>query len=141
MNVYLDASAIVPLFVPEASTNAIVDAIEALTRPPVISDFGAGEISSAVSRHVRMGTFSELDAMSVLETFDQWIASAVEYRTVGSHDMRRAVAIVRRFDLKLRFPDALHVAICADAGLTLATRDRQMADAAITLGLSVMSIE
>ena len=45
---------------------------------------------------------------------------------------------VRRFDLKLRAPDALHAAICRRLGMRLVTLDRRLAAAARALGIDVL---
>ncbi len=49
-------------------------------------------------------------------------------------ESRSADIYVRRFELKLRTPDALHAAICRRTGSTLVTLDQRLADAAGELG-------
>jgi hypothetical protein len=44
---------------------------------------------------------------------------------------------VRRFDLLLRAPDALHAAICRRLDLTLVTLDQRLAKAAREVGIEV----
>jgi uncharacterized protein len=55
-------------------------------------------------------------------------------------DVQQAAILVRRFELKLRTPDALHVAICARLGLTLVTRDGGMANAATIVGVATIPL-
>ena len=52
-------------------------------------------------------------------------------------DVRLAYAYVRRFDLALRAPDALHIAIDRRLDVSLATVDRRLAAAAGELGVTV----
>ncbi len=54
-----------------------------------------------------------------------------------SADVTRADALMRRLDLPLRTPDALHIAIAERVGATLATFDVKMAAAARVIGLPV----
>ena len=48
-----------------------------------------------------------------------------------------ARAFIARFDLPLRSPDALHLAVAAGEGLPLVTADQQLARNAEALGLEV----
>ena len=50
---------------------------------------------------------------------------------------RLAYAYVRRFDLRLRALDALHLAIARRVDATLITLDRRLASAARELGIAV----
>ncbi len=52
-------------------------------------------------------------------------------------DARLAHVFVRRFDLMLRAPDALHAALCRRADLRLVTLNKRLANAAETLGVRV----
>jgi predicted nucleic acid-binding protein len=52
-------------------------------------------------------------------------------------DFSAATVFLRRFDLGLRTPDALHIAIAARLGAKLVTFDVKMAAAAAALGLDV----
>ena len=52
-------------------------------------------------------------------------------------DLAAATMFLRRLDLPLRTPDALHIAIAQRLGATLVTFDRQMAASAHALGTAV----
>ena len=104
---------------------------------PIISDYGAGEVASAISRRVRTGTISVDDARSSLDEFDVWTNALATVIDIDTRDVQRASQIVRQFDLNLRFPDALHVAICDNRRLALVTGDAQMAAAAGKLKIDV----
>ena len=73
-----------------------------------------------------------------LADFDDWRAGATEAADMDPHDCRVANYYVRRFNLGLRAPDALHAAICRRLELRLVTLDRRLAAAAMELGIDVM---
>jgi uncharacterized protein len=52
-------------------------------------------------------------------------------------DVRLAAAYVRRFDLALRAPDALHLAIARRLDIALVTLDRRIMAAASDLGVAL----
>jgi hypothetical protein len=52
-------------------------------------------------------------------------------------DVRLAVTYVRRFELALRAPDALHLAIARRLDATIVTLDRRLSAAAVELGIAV----
>ena len=52
-------------------------------------------------------------------------------------DIAAADRILRRLDVNLRTPDALHIAIAERIGATLVTFDRQMEAGARALGMAV----
>jgi hypothetical protein len=65
-------------------------------------------------------------------------ARSALYLDVEAANVRLADIFVRRFDLMLRTPDALHTAIYSRLGLTLVTLHRRLANAARALGLAVI---
>lgn len=102
-----------------------------------VSTLAAGEFASAISRHVRMKIFTEEEANSRLGFFDSWLTSTTSI-ALDNADIRRASSIVRRFDLKLMMPDAIHVALCERHELMLVTLDERLAEAARGLRVEVV---
>ena len=137
MSFFFDASLILPTIVREPATPVVDEFIDSIGETPQVSEFTAAEVASALSRLVRMGQLAEDDALGRLADFDAWCGSVATLVEVESSDVRLAGIIVRRFDLKLRTPDALHVACCRRLGATLATLDRRLAAAARDLGVAV----
>ena len=70
--------------------------------------------------------------------FDIWRAGMTATADITAADARLANAYVRRFDLMLRAPDALHAAICRRIELRLVTLDRRLATAARELGIDAV---
>jgi predicted nucleic acid-binding protein len=138
LNLYLDASVLIPAVIEEPSSTAVRELFR--NRPDELSvgDFAAAEVASALSRLVRIERLTATEAAERLADFDEWRASATELAEMDAHDCRLANTYVRRFDLKLRAPDALHAAICRRLGLQLATLDRRLAAAARELSISVV---
>lgn len=137
MNAYLDASVLLPTIVREPGS-AVVDLLLGnWSGMLLVSDLAAAEVASAVSRLVRTNRMARDDAVDRLADFDAWRAGMTLLCDVRAADMRLAGAYVRRFELMLRAPDALHAAICCRLDLTLLTLDRKLATAGRELGLTV----
>ena len=104
----------------------------------IVGDLAAAEVASAFSRLVRVGTVLAAEAAARLADFDAWRAAATDTVDLQASDARLANILVRRFDLMLRAPDALHAAICRRTGNVLVTLDRRLARAAAELGIGVV---
>ena len=106
----------------------------------LVSDFAAAEVASALSRLVRMQELDREDAHQRLATFDAWLVLDATCVDLEPRDIRQAAALVRRFELRLRTPDALHVAICARLAASMVTRDANLAHAASAIGLATIPL-
>lgn len=139
MSVYLDASAIVPLFVPEPASDRMEEWLAGSEGPLHVGDLATGEIGSALSRLVRMGALSQADAAAIHADFLAWrdaVAIRVEH---GTADVVRAAALVRIEHPKLLMPDAIHISTCARLGLQLVTIDERLVEAAGARGLEALN--
>ena len=137
MSIYLDASVLVALLTEdEFAARADVFLHEA-SGDLYASDFAAAEFASAVARLVRMGETSKSKANELFGIFDEFRQRMLRNVDVLPQDIKMAEHIIRRLDLPLRAPDALHIAIARRAGAQLATLDSRMADCAAALGLAV----
>ena len=137
MSFYLDASVILPTLIVEPSSGAVTEFINDPRRDLVVSAFAAVETASAISRLIRMGSLDLDDAMMRLADLDAWRAAYTENIELKAADVKRADDYVRRFDLALRAPDALHAALCRRGDHTLVTLDARLAAAATALGVRV----
>ena len=137
MSAYLDTSVLLPTLIAEPTTEAVYDCLGAGEQELLISDFAAAEVAAALSRLVRMALLSATDASARLADFDAWRAAMSLPVDIGASDARLAYIYVRRFDLGLRAPDALHLAIARRLDATLITLDRRLATAAQEMGIPV----
>lgn len=138
MSVYLDASVILPTLIEEAASALVDRFIEQLDDDLIISEFAAAEVASALSRLVRTGFLDGEDANRRLSDFDAWRAAAARDLDLQASDVRLANVFVRRFDLMLRTPDALHAAACRREDHLLVTLDKRLASAALELGVRTL---
>ena len=137
MTAYLDASVLLPIIVDEPASQLVDRFMEGWTDRLFVSDFAAAEVASALSRLMRMHLIADVDARERLADFDSWRAGGTDPIDVQPADVRLANVFVRRFELMLRAPDALHAALCRRNDMTLVTLDRRLADAAGQLGVDV----
>lgn len=126
----------VALHLPEARSDAVEQALMALD-DPFVSEFGAGEVASAIARHVRMGIFTHAQAERAFLAFDDWRRDATIPLAVDEADLKAAHRLVRTLSLGLRMPDALHIALAQRHRTVLVTLDAHMARAATAIGVQV----
>ena len=136
---YLDTSVIVSTLVAEPRTPSVIRFLAAHRDDLVVTEFAAGEVASAISRMVRRLNISSTDGHGVLERFDSWRARSTVDADVENSDFQHARLLVRRFELKLRMPDALHLAAAQRLGATLVTADGTLAGAARDLAAPVIA--
>lgn len=136
MTVYLDTSILVSLFHNDKHTErasvwiAGVDAF-------VMSSWALTEFSSALAVKARMRNLTDRGRREFELQLDQWLGSRVVL-PVDDSDMAEARRLVRN-EVRLRAPDALHLALAARHGCGLATLDEDMAAVARDIGLTVVT--
>ncbi|WP_369059799.1 type II toxin-antitoxin system VapC family toxin [Caulobacter sp. 73W] len=135
MSIYLDASVILPALIEEPGSAVVDRFLSELDDEFIISEFAAAEVASALSRLVRTELLVLEDASRRLADFDAWRAAAARDLDFQAADVRLANVFVRRFDLMLRAPDALHAAMCRREDHLLVTMDKRLAAAARELGV------
>lgn len=136
--VYLDASVLVPLFTDDAFSTRADRVLRNGVWHAIVSDYATAEFSSAVARRVRTKELSISEAHDAFSDFDVWISRAHRVEAQPT-DISHAATFIRRLDLPLRTPDALHIAIARRMGASLVTFDDGMASAARALGVAVES--
>lgn len=102
-----------------------------------VSDFAAAEFASAISRKVRMADLSSEEAREAFGDFDAWVSHVTSSVEVGPVDVELASRYLRRLDLTLRTPDAIHIAMAQRLRARLVTLDLKMAASARTLGVAL----
>ena len=134
---YLDASILVALLTAEPFSDRAEAFVLAAPDPLLVSDFAGAEFASAIARRVRTRESTLADAQKDLSDFDIWVARSVRRVEIRPADVTAATTFLRRLDLTLRTPDALHIAIAQRLSATLVTFDGRIADSARTLGVAV----
>lgn len=137
LNAYLDASALVPIFLNDPFSARMEAYLRKHTPSLYVSDFAAAEFVSALGLRIRLRQLKTAEAQDALFDFDTWQSAAASLIGVVTQDIRSADRILRRFDLGLRTPDALHIAVAQRLRCDLVSFDDRMIAAARTLGLSV----
>jgi len=137
LSLYLDASALLPLFIEESATKRAQDLLRGNIL--VISDFAVAEFSSGVARRTRLGEINESGASAVFAALDTWTVNAARRESLTAGDVGVAISLVRRLDLGLRAPDAINIAIAQRCEAELLTFDERMARSARALGLTVIN--
>ncbi len=139
MTDYFDASAVAAILFKEVTRPRVNAVISASNADILVSDFVVAEVSSAVSRLVRMELRSSAAGRELLENLDDWVSVACDPIPVEADDVRDATHLVRDFTLKLRAPDALHLAICRRIEARLVTLDINLASAARAAGVACIN--
>lgn len=134
MSVYLDTSVVVPLFLIDSF--ALRARAFLTTRPSnvLVSDFVSAEFASVVGIRVRMKTLRIAEGRAAFANFDAWTKRYASVTQILASDIRYAEAMLRRLDLNLRAPDAIHIAIARRLGAELATFDTKLARSGRKLG-------
>jgi predicted nucleic acid-binding protein len=135
---YLDASALVKLFVPEVESDALNASLLGAT-DIVVSDLAVTESASALGRRVREGQVTRRAARDLHRRIIAFADRAIGVETVPAvhHEARR---LLLASDQPLRTLDALHLALALDAQATsIVTYDPRLRDASLTQGLEVQT--
>jgi uncharacterized protein len=134
---YFDASAIAAIILPERSSDAVAALVDTTEADIRVSEFSIAETSSAISRLFRMKQHNRQEAERLFLDVDRWVEDVASLVDIQSSDFARATDLVRDLDLKLRAPDALHLAISERLDARLITLDRNLAAAARAVGATV----
>lgn len=138
--VYLDTSVVVAYYVPEPLSGPVQQTYEG-GEALALSELVELEVFSALSLRLRIGDLEREDVERIGSLFLNHLEG--EYYTrlhLRAEHYRLARSYIARFDLPLKAPDALHLAVCAAEGFQLVTADRQLSRNAGELGVDVRVI-
>lgn len=133
---YLDASALVKLFVQEAESDSLNKALLD-ARGVILSDLALTEMASALGRRTREGVLTPPQARDLHREAMKLTASCRHVElTPPVH--RRAEQLLLSSQMPIRALDALHLATALEAGAaTIVTFDHNLRDVASAQGLFV----
>lgn len=137
MSLYIDTSVLVAALTNEGETARMQDWLGVQAPEDLsVSDWVVTEFSSALSIKLRTGQITVTDRANSLAMFTRLCAESFGVEPVTSQNFRTAARFSDQYTLGLRAGDALHLAVCADHGLTLCTLDRRLAEAGPQIGLA-----
>jgi len=137
---YLDASVLVAFFTEDRFSDEAESLLRLQTSGVLVSNFAAAEFASVLGRLVRTKDMSVSAARTACTTLDSWVARLAARIEITGSDIATAEAMLRRFDLTLRSPDAIHLAAAQRLGARLATFDLALARCAQAVGLEVVPV-
>jgi uncharacterized protein len=134
--IYLDASALVKLLVPEEESEALNRALAGLT-DVIVSDLALTEVASALGRRMREQRITRAEAQRLYREASKLHASSRQFETTPPVH-RRAERLMLSLPIPLRALDALHLAGALNAeAATVVTFDPRLRAAATSQGLFV----
>ena len=136
--IYLDTSAAVPLFVPEPSSERVVEWLSSCTAALASSDWILTEFASALSIKVRRGELTQKHARASWDEFEAFSRTGIRLVPVTRAAFIRAAELVRGSRSPLRAGDSLHLAVAVEIGATaMATVDGQLERSATAHGIAI----
>ena len=134
---YLDASALIKLYLPEPGSDELDAAIQGRS-DLIVSDLAITEIVSGISRRRREGTLAAASCARLHRTILADIEVGLYIKTDLMPDTHREAErlLLAAGNVALRAADALHLALASLAGAAaIVTYDRKLAEAALQIGL------
>ena len=90
-----------------------------------------------MSQKIRMRQLTIEEAREAIAAYDMWSSIHANMENIAPEDIGYAAQTIRRLDLNLRAPDAIHIGITRRLSLTLATFDERMAFCSRSLGVAL----
>lgn len=129
--VYVDTNLFIAALVEESATETVLAWFESQSAILMASDWTFVELTSALGLKVRRGEISTAQADATHNLFETTMLPALVVLPVDTAVFARAQLLMRRYELGLRAPDALHLALClAEDDCILATADQTLHTAA-----------
>ena len=136
--VYVDTSALVPLFIREPSTDAVIAWLESAGERIAISEWTLVEFASAAAIKLRTGQATARLAKQATARMHEFIEKHCTIAVPGRENFRRAAELAGNDALKLRAGDALHLAIAESLNTpAILCLDQAMIESARLLGIDV----
>jgi uncharacterized protein len=139
--IYIDTSALVPAFIREPKSEAVLAWLETAGEGLVVSEWSITEFSSAAAIKVRTGEIAAAMAKQARARFLGFAQDHCSIAVPQRAEFRRAAELAGDMNLKLRAGDALHLAIAeASKVQRILCLDETMGAGAKKIGLDVVSV-
>ena len=139
--IYVDTSVLVPAFIREPKSDAVLAWLENSGERLIISEWSITEFSSAAAIKVRTGEIAPALAKQAQTRFLDFAEKHCSIAVPQRAEFRRAAELSGDASLKLRAGDALHLAIAeASNAEGILCLDEAMAAGAKAIGLNVLSV-
>lgn len=139
--IYIDTSALVPVFIRESRSEAVIGWLESSGERLAISEWSMVEFASAAAIKVRTGQTAASVAKQATARLHDFARKHCAVAVPGRDEFRRAAELAGRDTLKLRAGDALHLAIAASLGAQgILCLDEAMIECARALGMTVVTV-
>lgn len=139
--IYVDTSALVPAFVREPKTEAVLAWLESTGERLAISEWGITEFASAMAIKIRTGRIDAGLAEDAWARFNDFADKHCVIAVPTRAEFRRAGALALEAELDLRAGDAIHLAIAEAVQVNaLLTLDKGMIESAKAIGLNAISV-
>jgi predicted nucleic acid-binding protein len=138
--VYIDTSALVPIFIREPKSEAVVGWLESSGERLAVSEWALLEFASAAAIKVRTGQAAAALARQAGARVQEFAREHCIVAVPGRDEFRRAAELAGNPVSKLRAGDALHLslALSLNASAVLCF-DEAMSEGARSLGLDVVT--
>ena len=138
--IYIDTSALVPAFIREAKSEAVIAWLESSGERLAISEWSLVEFASAAAIKVRTAQATANLAKQATARVREFARSHCMVAVPGREEFRRAAELAGDHALKLRAGDALHLAIAASLSAQgLLCLDDALTESARSLGMNVVT--
>ena len=138
--IYIDTSALVPAFIREPKSEAVLAWIEVSGEGLLVSEWSITEFSSAAAIKVRTGEIASAMAKQARTRFLEFAQEHCSIAVPQRAEFRRAADLAGDTNLKLRAGDALHLAIAEARKVQgILCLDETMCAGAKKMGLDVVS--
>lgn len=139
--IYADTSALVPAFIREPKSEAVLAWLESSGERLIVSEWAIAEFASATAIKVRTGQIATTMAKQAMARFLDFAQKHCSIAAPQRAEFRRAAELAGDVDLKLRAGDALHLAIAEASNVQgVLCLDETMNEGAKAIGLSVVAV-
>ena len=139
--IYVDTSALVPVFIREPKSEALIGWIESSGERLAVSEWSLVEFASAAAIKVRTGQTAAKLAQQATARAREFTRKHCMVAVPGRAEFRRAADLAGDGTLKLRAGDALHLAIATTLGARgILCLDDAMIESAKSLGMNVLTV-